>query len=93
MFWAFSQEDKVICMYDFDSVSLINTQTNNSLYNFFRFKVSKNVAAACVGAKNLHTGRPWLQKTGKKQPTKQNDLKLDLNLKMRQKWVNLKLNL
>ncbi|XP_042603641.1 ATP synthase subunit alpha, mitochondrial-like [Cyprinus carpio] len=27
--------------------------------------VSKNVAAAaCVGAKNLHTARPWLQKTG-----------------------------
>uniref|UniRef100_A0A8B9LI85 ATP synthase subunit alpha n=1 Tax=Astyanax mexicanus TaxID=7994 RepID=A0A8B9LI85_ASTMX len=27
--------------------------------------VSKNVAAAaCVGAKNLHTGKPWLQKTG-----------------------------
>ncbi|XP_029371662.1 ATP synthase F(1) complex subunit alpha, mitochondrial isoform X2 [Echeneis naucrates] len=26
--------------------------------------VSKNVAAACVGAKNLHTTRPWLQKTG-----------------------------
>uniref|UniRef100_A0A8C4ECD8 ATP synthase subunit alpha n=1 Tax=Dicentrarchus labrax TaxID=13489 RepID=A0A8C4ECD8_DICLA len=25
-------------------------------------KVSKNVAAACVGAKNLHTARPWLQK-------------------------------
>ncbi|XP_051268794.1 ATP synthase subunit alpha, mitochondrial [Dicentrarchus labrax] len=24
--------------------------------------VSKNVAAACVGAKNLHTARPWLQK-------------------------------
>lgn len=29
-------------------------------------KVSKNVAAACVGAKNLHTTRPWLQKTGLK---------------------------
>ena len=28
-------------------------------------KVSKNVAAACVGAKNLHTTRPWLQKTGR----------------------------
>lgn len=27
-------------------------------------KVSKNVAAACVGAKNLHTTHPWLQKTG-----------------------------
>eukprot|EP00064_Thunnus_orientalis_P017336 superscaffoldBa00003655_g17417 len=26
--------------------------------------VSKNVAAACVAAKNLHTTRPWLQKTG-----------------------------
>ncbi|CAF96443.1 unnamed protein product [Tetraodon nigroviridis] len=26
--------------------------------------VSRNVAAACVAAKNLHTGRPWLQKTG-----------------------------
>nr|XP_046231624.1 ATP synthase subunit alpha, mitochondrial [Scatophagus argus] len=26
--------------------------------------VSKNVAAACVGAKNLHTAHPWLQKTG-----------------------------
>ncbi|XP_051537438.1 ATP synthase subunit alpha, mitochondrial [Myxocyprinus asiaticus] len=26
--------------------------------------VSKNVAAACVGAKNLHTASPWLQKTG-----------------------------
>ncbi|AWP15461.1 ATP synthase subunit alpha isoform 4 [Scophthalmus maximus] len=26
--------------------------------------VSKNVAAACVAAKNLHTNRPWLQKTG-----------------------------
>ncbi|XP_067280793.1 ATP synthase subunit alpha, mitochondrial [Pseudorasbora parva] len=26
--------------------------------------VSKNVAAACVAAKNLHTARPWLQKTG-----------------------------
>ncbi|KAK5611195.1 ATP synthase subunit alpha, mitochondrial [Crenichthys baileyi] len=26
--------------------------------------VSKNVAAACVGAKNLHTAQPWLQKTG-----------------------------
>ncbi|KAM9306934.1 ATP synthase F(1) complex subunit alpha, mitochondrial [Pholidichthys leucotaenia] len=26
--------------------------------------VSKNVAAACVGAKYLHTSRPWLQKTG-----------------------------
>ncbi|XP_069025753.1 ATP synthase subunit alpha, mitochondrial [Embiotoca jacksoni] len=26
--------------------------------------VSKNVAAACVGANNLHTSRPWLQKTG-----------------------------
>ncbi|XP_062268815.1 ATP synthase subunit alpha, mitochondrial [Platichthys flesus] len=26
--------------------------------------VSKNVAAACVGAKSLHTTRPWLQKTG-----------------------------
>ncbi|XP_030626138.1 ATP synthase F(1) complex subunit alpha, mitochondrial isoform X1 [Chanos chanos] len=26
--------------------------------------VSKNVAAACVGAKNLHTARPWQQKTG-----------------------------
>ncbi|XP_065099797.1 ATP synthase subunit alpha, mitochondrial [Paramisgurnus dabryanus] len=25
--------------------------------------VSKNVAAACVGANNLHTARPWLQKT------------------------------
>uniref|UniRef100_A0A673CPN3 ATP synthase subunit alpha n=1 Tax=Sphaeramia orbicularis TaxID=375764 RepID=A0A673CPN3_9TELE len=27
-------------------------------------EVSKNVAAACVGVKNLHTTRPWLQKTG-----------------------------
>lgn len=27
-------------------------------------KVSKNVAAACVGAKNLHTAQHWLQKTG-----------------------------
>ncbi|XP_071386700.1 ATP synthase subunit alpha, mitochondrial isoform X2 [Centroberyx affinis] len=26
--------------------------------------VSKNVAAACVGVKNLHTATPWLQKTG-----------------------------
>ncbi|KAM9841777.1 ATP synthase F(1) complex subunit alpha, mitochondrial [Aulostomus maculatus] len=26
--------------------------------------VSKNVAAACVGVKNLHTTSPWLQKTG-----------------------------
>ncbi|KAM6975624.1 ATP synthase F(1) complex subunit alpha, mitochondrial [Tautogolabrus adspersus] len=26
--------------------------------------VSKNVAAACVGAKNLHTTGPWLQKIG-----------------------------
>ncbi|KAM6902577.1 ATP synthase F(1) complex subunit alpha, mitochondrial [Xenentodon cancila] len=26
--------------------------------------VSKNIAAACVGAKNLHTSCPWLQKTG-----------------------------
>ncbi|XP_035248333.1 ATP synthase subunit alpha, mitochondrial [Anguilla anguilla] len=26
--------------------------------------VSKNVAAACVGARNLHINRPWLQKTG-----------------------------
>ncbi|XP_029921445.1 ATP synthase F(1) complex subunit alpha, mitochondrial [Myripristis murdjan] len=26
--------------------------------------VSKNVAAACVGVKNLHTTTPWLQKTG-----------------------------
>lgn len=34
-------------------------------HNFICQKVSKNVAAACVGAKNLHTGRPWLQKTGK----------------------------
>ncbi|XP_055036116.1 ATP synthase subunit alpha, mitochondrial [Misgurnus anguillicaudatus] len=25
--------------------------------------VSKNVAAACVGVNNLHTARPWLQKT------------------------------
>lgn len=31
---------------------------------FFVTKVSKNVAAACVGVKNLHTSRPWLQKTG-----------------------------
>ncbi|XP_037608839.1 ATP synthase subunit alpha, mitochondrial isoform X1 [Sebastes umbrosus] len=26
--------------------------------------VSKNVAAACVGVNNIHTARPWLQKTG-----------------------------
>ncbi|KAK2819317.1 hypothetical protein Q5P01_024878 [Channa striata] len=26
--------------------------------------VSKNIAAACVGARNLHTTHPWLQKTG-----------------------------
>uniref|UniRef100_A0A8C6KNI1 ATP synthase subunit alpha n=1 Tax=Nothobranchius furzeri TaxID=105023 RepID=A0A8C6KNI1_NOTFU len=26
--------------------------------------VSKNFAAVCVGAKNLHTTHPWLQKTG-----------------------------
>uniref|UniRef100_A0A4W4F9J2 ATP synthase subunit alpha n=1 Tax=Electrophorus electricus TaxID=8005 RepID=A0A4W4F9J2_ELEEL len=26
--------------------------------------VSKNVAAACVGAKNLHTATPWMQKIG-----------------------------
>ncbi|TSK72016.1 ATP synthase subunit alpha, mitochondrial [Bagarius yarrelli] len=26
--------------------------------------VSKNVAAACVGVKNLHTANPWMQKTG-----------------------------
>ncbi len=36
----------------------------HSLYLFIVLKVSKNVAAACVGAKNLHTSRPWLQKTG-----------------------------
>lgn len=27
-------------------------------------QVSKNVAAAFVGVKNLHTANPWLQKTG-----------------------------
>ncbi|KAJ8287013.1 hypothetical protein GJAV_G00046000 [Gymnothorax javanicus] len=26
--------------------------------------VSKNVVAACVAARNLHTNKPWLQKTG-----------------------------
>lgn len=34
------------------------------VFNLLIQQVSKNVAAACVGAKNLHTARPWLQKTG-----------------------------
>lgn len=50
---------------------------NKDYFDSFHFafkQVSKNVAAACVGAKNLHTARPWLQKTGMCLDMQWNDL-------------------